>query len=94
MNPDVFDFEIGMPVQTPVEPTGRVQPLTVPSMRVVRSGYTGPYGRLSQAWGTFDTMVARAGYKTAADVWECYVKGPESGLEPDEYYTELYRPVV
>ena len=94
IRPDVFDFEVGMPVQRPVKPTGRVQPLSVPPMKIVRSGYTGAYTGLGSAWGEFDTLVARSGYNTAPDVWESYVKGADSGLEPEEYYTELYRSVV
>ena len=41
MHPDTFDFDVGFPVSTPVAPTGRVRPGTLPAARVVRTVYHG-----------------------------------------------------
>jgi effector-binding domain-containing protein len=34
------------------------------------------------------------GYKTAGDLYECYVVGPESTSDPANWRTELSRPVI
>src|SRR5438874_1268620 len=37
MDPDVFDFEIGLPLTAPVTAAGRVQPGELPAARVART---------------------------------------------------------
>src|SRR4051812_17252324 len=39
---DSFDFEISVPVTSPVTATGRVKPSRLPSMKVARTTYHGP----------------------------------------------------
>jgi hypothetical protein len=39
MDPAVFDFEICVPISTPVVATGRVKPSEWPAMSVVRTVY-------------------------------------------------------
>ena len=34
------------------------------------------------------------GHRPAEDLWERYVKGPESGPDPAAYRTELNRPLA
>src|SRR5207248_2790695 len=48
---DTFDFDICVPVASPVKPTGRVQPGEWPAMKVARTVYCGPYEGLGEAWG-------------------------------------------
>ncbi len=43
MDPEVFDFEIGVPVTGAVAPTGRVQPGQFPAATVARTVYHGGY---------------------------------------------------
>ena len=50
MEPDVFDFEIGVPVATQVTATGRVQPGELPAARVAQTVYHGGYEGLSDGW--------------------------------------------
>jgi effector-binding domain-containing protein len=94
MNPDIFDFEIGVPVQAPVSAAGRVQPGQLPAASVARTVYHGPYEGLGAAWGEFDAWIAAEGHSTAPDLWECYVAGPESGPDPATWRTELNRPLT
>ncbi len=49
MDPDTFDFEIGVPVRAPVSATGRVKPGRLPAATVARTVYHGPYEGLGQA---------------------------------------------
>lgn len=94
MSPDVFDFEIGIPVAAPVVTSGRVKPGRLPAARVARTIYRGPYEGLGAAWGELDKWIAAGGHKTAPDLWECYVAGPESGSDPSLWRTELNRPLA
>ena len=94
MDPNIFDFEIGVPVTAPVAAAGRVKAGELPATRVARTVYRGPYEGLGAAWGEFDAWIAAEGYKTAPDLWECYVAGPESSPDPGSWRTELNRPLA
>ena len=94
MDPEIFDFEIGVPVQKPVAAAGRVKPGQLPAARVARTIYRGPYEGLGPAWGEFEAWIAAAGHTAAPDLWECYVAGPESSPDPAKWRTELNRPLA
>ena len=91
---DTFDFELCVPVATPVAAAGRVQPGTWPAMRVARTIYHGPYEGLPEAWGDFMDWMETQGLQQAEDLWECYVTGPHSEPDPARWRTELNRPLV
>ena len=91
---DTFDFEICVPVATPVAAAGRVQPGRLPAARVARTVYHGPYEGLGAAWGEFCTWIETNGHTPRADLWECYAVGPESSPDPADWRTELNRPLV
>lgn len=93
MDPDVFDFEIGMPVATPPAPAGRLQPGQRPALTVARAVYHGGYEGLGAAWGEFEAWLTAAGHATTPDLWESYTAGPESGPDPATWRTELIRPL-
>ena len=94
MDPDTFDFEIGVPVTAPVAPTGRVQAGQLPAAKVARTVYHGAYEGLGAAWGEFTAWVEANGHTPASNLWEYYVVGPESGPDPASWRTELNRPLV
>lgn len=94
MDPNVFDFEIGVPVPARVAPAGRVQPGQLPAVRVARTVYHGPYEGLPAAWGEFDAWVAANGHTAAADLWECYLAEPAADADPAACRTELTRPLA
>jgi effector-binding domain-containing protein len=94
MDPDIFDFEIGVPLTAPVAATGRVKPSERPAMRVARTVYRGPYEGLAAAWGEFDAWIAAQGHTPGPDLWECYLAGPESSPDPLAWRTELTRELI
>lgn len=94
MSPDTFDFELGVPVNAPVIPVGRVRPGELPPARVARTVYHGGYEGLGAAWGEFGKWIASAGLKPAPNLWECYIAGPESNPDPATWRTELNRPLL
>jgi len=93
MDPDTFDFEIGIPVPTPVAPSGRVQPGLLAGRKVLRTVYRGGYENLGAAWGEFETWIAANGHTTAPDLWESYLTGPDLDPDPATYTTELNHPL-
>ena len=94
IDPAVFDFEACVPLDRPISPAGRVMPGERRAATVARTVYCGPYEGLVSAWSEFKTWVARNGHQPAADLWECYVVGPESGHEPALWRTELNQPLL
>lgn len=94
MDPEIFDFEICVPVSSPVTPVGRVQAGQLPAAKVARTVFHGNYDGLGDAWGEFTDWIEAQGHKQAQDLWECYVKGPESSPNPADWRTELNRPLL
>ncbi len=92
--PEAFDFEIGVPVASPVAAAGRIRPSAWPAMKVARTVYRGPYQGLAAAWGELDAWVKGNGLQPGPDLWECYLAGPESGPDPATWTTELDRPLA
>jgi len=49
MDPDTFDFEIGVPITAPISAMGRVRAGQLPAATVARTVYHGPYEGLPAA---------------------------------------------
>jgi effector-binding domain-containing protein len=94
MSPDTFDFEVGLPVGTPVIAAGRVRPGELPAAKVVRTIYHGAYEGLYAAWAELMGWLEANGHVPGPDLWECYVAGPHSSPDPADWHTELNRPVL
>lgn len=88
-----FDFEVGIPVSAPIKPTGRVQPGQLPSAKVVRAIYHGPYAQLHHAWREFGEQAKGLGYQPEAGLWESYLVGPETSPDSSTWRTELNQPI-
>jgi effector-binding domain-containing protein len=94
MDPDTFDFEVGVPVAKPVSPVGRVKPGQLPATTVARTVYHGDYEGLGAAWGEFGAWIEANARKPGPNLWEYYVAGPESNPDPASWRTELNRPLI
>ncbi|CAN5718206.1 GyrI-like domain-containing protein [soil metagenome] len=94
MDPATFDFEIGVPVSTPVTASGRVKPGQLEARKVVRTVYHGGYENLGAAWDEFEQWIAANGHNTAPDLWETYLTGPDANPDPATYTTELNHPLA
>ncbi|MBS1813712.1 MAG: metalloregulator ArsR/SmtB family transcription factor [Acidobacteria bacterium] len=90
---EFFDFELCIPVATPVKASGRVQPGEWPTMKVVRTVYTGPYQGLAAGWGEFLGEIEKMGISISPEIWERYLVGPDTESDPEKWRTELNRPV-
>ncbi|HLT36023.1 MAG TPA: GyrI-like domain-containing protein [Enhygromyxa sp.] len=89
MAPDIFDFELGVPVSGPVRAEGRVRASHLPAARVARTIHRGGYEGLAEAWDQLDGWMNANGHTTALPVWERYLVGPSSEPDPARWQTEL-----
>ena len=91
---NLFDFEVGFPVDRPITPVGRVKMGQLPAASTVRTIYTGGYEGLASAWGEFCAWIETEGLTPQDSLWECYLLGPESNPDPATWRTELNRPLA
>ncbi len=91
---DIFDFEVGFPVNRPITPAGRVKMSKLPAAKIVRTTYRGGYEGLGVAWGEFCAWIDAKGLDAQDSLWECYTSGPESSPDPATWCTELNRPLT
>jgi effector-binding domain-containing protein len=94
IEPQGWDFEIGVPVARPIAPAGRVAAREWPAMRAAQATLRGGYEGLAAGWGALDAWVAGRGLAACAELWESYAVGPESGPDPAGWRTELTRPLA
>ncbi len=93
LDPATFDFEVGVPVSSPFQAAGRVQPSQLPAVRVARTIYRGSYEGLGPAWGEFCGWIKTQKLAPTPNLWEVYLTGPESSLDPATWQTELNQPL-
>ncbi len=91
---EFFDFEVCMPVATPISAADRVQPGEWPAMKVVRTFYRGNYSGLPAAWGEFLQWTDKEGLQLSPEIWERYLVNPSSENDPDKWITEMNRPLL
>jgi effector-binding domain-containing protein len=91
---ETFDFRICFPVDEVVAQAGRVYPGELEAVRVVRTVYRGNYAGLPAAWGEFMAWIEENDYETREDLWERYVVGPDTSSRPEDWRTELNRPLA
>lgn len=94
IDPETFDFSVGVPVSAPIAADGRVVPGELPGGTVARTIHRGSYEGLGPAWGEFDAWLRAEGLNPAPDFWECYLVGPDVSPDPADWRTELNRPLL
>lgn len=94
MTPEVFNFEVGLPVSAPVKPAGRVKAGVLPEAKVIRTVYTGSCEKLGEAWGLFLEQAEAAGHRMAPNLWERYLSNSGEDPVPATWQIELNRPLL
>jgi effector-binding domain-containing protein len=94
MDPQTFDFEIGVPVNSPVVAMGRVTNSHLPAAMVARTIYHDDYEGLASAWRAFDAWIAAEGRVARPFLWETYLTDPNVDRDPATWRTELTRPLA
>lgn len=94
LDPERFDFEVSVPVDSIVIDSGRVRAGLRPAASVARTVMRGAYEQLHAAWPVLDRWIAEQGLKPRGDFWEVYSIGPESSADPADWRTELNRVLI
>jgi effector-binding domain-containing protein len=84
-----FDCEIAFPIADPIEEVGRVMNSHLPSVKVVRTVYQGPYEGLVSAWGELQAWMAANDVAGTEMFMERYLTNPDVVEDPNLYQTEL-----
>lgn len=87
------DLEAGMPVVAPLPGEGRVLAGELPGGDAVVTAHLGPYDRLPAARSALDAWIAQHGRTAAGPGWEVYCNDPGEVKNPEEWKTELFRPL-
>jgi effector-binding domain-containing protein len=87
LDPSQWDFEIGLPINAPIKPQGRVNPGELPALTAARTIHHGGYEDLGSAWGELMSWIDAEGHVAASSLWEVY-------LDEKPCRTELTRPLV
>ncbi|WP_028347716.1 GyrI-like domain-containing protein [Bradyrhizobium murdochi] len=91
---EVFDFEICLPVATPVAPVNRMKPGQWAAMNIAQTTYHGGYEGLGSAWGEFIGAIKAAGHKTADGLYESYAVGPDMSADPSAWRTVISKELL
>lgn len=94
MDPELFDFEVGVPVSGGFEPAGRVVEGALPEVKAARTVHHGSYEGLGAAWGELSAWVSSRGLTPAGYLWESYLAGHETDPDPATWRTELVQPLA
>jgi effector-binding domain-containing protein len=86
---DTFEFDVCVPVASPVQPTGRVLPGEIAAVKVARVVYSGAYEGLMGAWTAFHEVMKGVHERTTSQSFEVYAVGPETSPKPEDWRTEL-----
>jgi effector-binding domain-containing protein len=86
---DTFDFDVYLPIDKSLQPSGRVEIAEIPATEVIRTVHQGSYEELPQAWHEFVDWVSANGFKTREDAFEVYTFGPMDDENPSTWKTEL-----
>lgn len=91
--PEVIDVEICLPVPSGTIGTGRIMASVLPAADVATIVHVGPYDREGAAYGALERWIALHGHVVSGPPRERYVIGPDAGVEPAEYRTEIEMPI-
>jgi effector-binding domain-containing protein len=94
MEPGIFDFEIGVPVDAVVTALGRLEPSRIPAAKMVSTIYHGGYEGLGEAWELFDDALDAQGLHIHEDLWETYLVGFDQSDDQSGFQTELKRSLL
>lgn len=88
---DVFDLEIGYPVDAPLAgEDGEVRSSTLPAGAAIALSHVGGYDGLGPAWGRLTAAVAEGGHAPGGQLVEVYVTQPTPDADPATMRTDLF----
>jgi effector-binding domain-containing protein len=92
--PDEIDAEVCVPLREPVRADLRVVARTLPAATVAWTLHVGPYDDLATAHDAVADWARDRGHVAAGPPRELYLNGPDEGIAPAAYRTEIEMPIV
>ena len=87
-----LDVEIGFPVTSKIESSGRVKAGSIPGGKVAVETHVGPYDTIGDAYNRLTAFVKEKGLEVNNFSYEYYLNDPGE-TPPEELQTEIYFPV-
>lgn len=84
-----FDFDACVPVSQPIRADGRITPLEMPAVRVVRTVHFGSYEGLPGAWQALRRWIGENKLAVKKAFIERYLIDPGMEADPAKLQTEL-----
>jgi DNA-binding transcriptional MerR regulator len=88
------ELEVFLPVDQSVSGAGPILTKQLPSAAVATIRYVGPYTLLSRCYRALLEWIEGHGHRAAGPLREIYWAGPESGIDPTMYETQVVWPVT
>jgi effector-binding domain-containing protein len=86
---DSVDMAGGVPVPSPIEPKGRVEPASLPAGEAATAWHIGPYDTLTDTYGAIMDWAKQNDRTLTSHVWEVYWTDPGEVPNPAEWKTEI-----
>jgi effector-binding domain-containing protein len=89
MSGDSVEVTVGFPVPASAAPSDDVIADMLPGGPTVETVYRGPYDGMREWYGDLMKQFADEHITTGPRMWEEYLVGPESGVEPKDWQTRV-----
>ncbi len=86
-------YEVGIPIDGEVVPTGRIQEKTMQAGNNVVADYYGSYDTLEDGHNAIQQWLMRYRRKVTGYPWEMYVTDPAIETDPNKWLTRIFYPV-
>ena len=87
------DFEVCVPVPVGVTGAGKVKAKILPGGTMASLIYVGSYRKINSAYSILTKWIEESGYRPDGPCREVYIKGPQETSNPEEYRTEILKPI-
>jgi AraC family transcriptional regulator len=87
-------LEAGLPVTTPVEAEGDVEPAAIPGGQYAVAVHHGSYDSLDQTHAALEDWLQAYGYRAETTRYEVYLTDPGQYPNPEDWRTEILAPIA
>lgn len=91
--PETIDVEVCLPVASGTIGTGRITAEVLPAATVATLVHVGPYDGVGESYAELEEWMQTHGFDHDGPPRERYLIGPDSGIAPSDYRTEIEMPV-
>ena len=88
VNKQKIDFEVGIPIEKPINVEGEFKLSSTPGGKAVFTLYKGHYEKIKPAYDAIENWIKEKGYEGTNIWWEIYCSNPQPN--PNDWKTEIY----